>query len=102
MTVKTAGILLGLAMLAVLALGLWYQQRHPREIVATGEIRVESKARPGSPMTLATRTVAIGPARIQEVRMPNGTWIDCAGDCRKAALEAGPDFWDALARDRGR
>lgn len=97
MTIKTAGLLLGLAMLGVLAFGFWYQQRHPRQVIAVGEIRVESKVRPG-PMVLATRTVAIGPRRIQEVAMPNGTWIDCAGDCRKAALEAGPDFWDALSR----
>ena len=52
-------------------------------------------------MTLETRVVMVGSVRLEEIRMPNGTWIDCAGDCRKTALEAGPDFWDAL-RDRSR
>ena len=33
--------------------------------------------------------------------MPDGTGIDGAGDCAKAALDAGSDFWDAQTRDRG-
>jgi hypothetical protein len=101
MSVKMGGLLLGLFMLAILAYGLWYQNRHPRQIISTGQIRVEGKSRPGAPMTLETRRVRVGAVEFEEVRMPNGTWIDCAGDCRKAALEAGPDFWDAL-RDRSR
>lgn len=99
---KIGAILVGLVMLAVLGLGLWYQSRNPRVIVANGTVRVESRARPGSPMTLETRHVQVGPTEFDEVRMPNGTWIGCAGDCSKAALDAGPDFWDVQARDRGR
>lgn len=101
MSVKTGGILLALFMLAILAYGLWYQSRHPRQIISTGQVRVESKSRPGTPMTLETRRVRVAAAEFEEVRMPNGTWIGCAGDCRKAVLEAGPEFWDAL-RDRSR
>ncbi len=93
--------LVGGIMLAVLAYGLWFQRQNPRQIVGTGQIRVESKARPGAPMTLETRQIQMGSQRFEEVRMPNGTWIGCAGDCRKAALDAGPDFWDAL-RDRSK
>ena len=101
MSIKLAGLLLGAAMLAILGYGLWYHWVHPRQIVATGSVRVESRARPGGPMTLKTRVVLVGAVRLEEVEMPNGTWIDCAGDCRKAALDSGPDFWDAL-RDRSR
>lgn len=101
MSVKLGGLLLGLFIIALLAYGLWYQSRHPRQIISTGTIRVESKSRPGAPVTLETRRVRVATTEFDEVRMPNGTWIGCAGDCRKAALEAGPDFWDAL-RDRSR
>ncbi len=101
MSVKRGGLLLGLFIVALLAYGLWYQSGHPRQIVGNGQIRIESNARPGAPMTLETRRVRVAVAEFEEVRMPNGTWISCAGDCRKAALEAGPDFWDAL-RDRSR
>ena len=51
-------------------------------------------------MTLETRVVKIANTRFEEVRMPSGIWIGCAGDCRQAALDAGPDFWDALARGK--
>ena len=95
---KWGAYLVGGLMLAVLAFALWYQQRYPREIVSTSRIRVESKARRGNPMTLETRVVQVGATHFEEVRMPNGTWIGCAGDCRKAALDAGPDFWEAQSR----
>ena len=29
-----------------------------------------------------------------EVRLPGGTWVDCAGDCRLTAVEQSIDFWD--------
>ncbi len=92
--------IVGGLIIAVLGFALWYQQQYPREIVSTSSIRVVSTLRPGPPMALETRVVKIANNRFEEVRMPNGTWIGCAGDCRKAALDAGPDFWDAQARDR--
>lgn len=92
--------IVGGLIIAVLGFALWYQQQYPREIVSTSSIRVVSTLRPGPPMALETRVVKIATNRFEEVRMPNGTWIGCAGDCRKAALDAGPDFWDAQARDR--
>ena len=95
---RWGAFVVGGLMLAVLVVALWYQQRYPREILSTARIRVESKVRPGNPMMLETRVVKVGAARFEEVRMPNGTWIGCAGDCRQAALDAGPDFWDAQAR----
>ena len=29
-----------------------------------------------------------------EVRLPGGTWVGCAGDCRESVLEKTLDFWD--------
>ena len=95
---KYGAYIVGGAALAVLAFALWYQQRHPRIIEGTSTVRVESRVRLGRPVTLQTRAVRIANSRFEEVQMPNGTWIGCAGDCRKAALDAGPDFWDAQAR----
>ncbi|MEZ5854929.1 MAG: hypothetical protein R3D67_09380 [Hyphomicrobiaceae bacterium] len=82
--------------------GLWYQRQNPRRILSYGSQSVASRLNPGAPVTLKTRTVAIGPRQIQEIELPNGTWIDCAGNCAKAAREAGPEFWDTLNRNTGR
>jgi hypothetical protein len=30
----------------------------------------------------------------REVRLPGGTWLDCAGDCRQTLADATIDFWD--------
>ena len=95
---KPGALFVGGLILCVLVFALWYQQRDPRVIRSTSIIRVASSKQGGAPMTLETRVVRIADTRFEEVRMPNGTWIGCAGDCRKAALDAGPDFWDAQAR----
>lgn len=29
-----------------------------------------------------------------EVRFPNGTWINCSGDCREKLRDEHLDFWD--------
>lgn len=100
MTVKTGGLILALAMLAIVAAGLWYRYGQPRRVVATGTVRLAS-GEGGPPVTLRTRVVMIGSVRFDEVEMANGTWIDCAGDCARAAREAGPGFWDALNRKAG-
>ena len=97
---KYGAWIVGVLIISVLAFALWYQRQYPREIISTSTIRVVSASRPGPPMSLQTRVVKIANTRFEEVRMPNGTWIGCAGDCRRAALDAGPDFWDAQARDK--
>ncbi len=79
--------------LAVLAYALSYQRDNPREIVATGAARVESSRPGGAAQTLRTRDVRIAGVVFKEIEMPNGTWIPCAGDCARAAREAGEDFW---------
>jgi len=79
--------------LGVLGFALWYSQQYPREIVAQGSVRVTSPRAGGGTVTLRTRDVSINKAVFKEVELPNGTWIDCAGDCARAAREAGDGFW---------
>ena len=79
--------------LGVLGFALWYSQQHPREIVGHGTVRVASPRAGGGSTTLKTRDVSINKVVFKEVEMPNGTWIDCGGDCARAAREAGDGFW---------
>ena len=83
--------------LGALGFALWYSQQHPRQIVGRGVVRIETG---GHTETLQTRDVDINGVRFSEVEMPNGTWIDCGGDCGRAAHDAGAGFWDKQARDR--
>ncbi len=86
-------------MLAVIGYAAWYTQRHPREIVGTGRVQVRSERAGGPTVSLRTRDVSINGVTFQEVELPNGTWIACAGDCATAAREAGDGFWDKHQRD---
>ena len=65
--------------------GIWNEWRHPPRLMATGEIAVDNApgARPER-LTLATRKIAVGAVVREEVRLPGGSWIDCAGDCGRA------------------
>jgi hypothetical protein len=75
-----------------LAFALWYSRQYPREIVGQATIEVTG-VRGQAPVRLKTRDVSINKVVFKEVEMPNGTWIDCAGDCAKAARDAGDGFW---------
>jgi hypothetical protein len=99
MSGRTVGVLLAILMFGVLAYGLWYQRQYPREIVKTGTVVVQSHGAGGAPVSLKTRDVSINGVVFSEVELPNGTWIGCQGDCRKAVREAGSDFWETRARD---
>ncbi len=77
---------------AALAFVFWYSRQHPREIVGHGRIDVTGVRGQGI-ATLQTRDVSINGVVFKEVEMPNGTWIDCAGDCAQAARDAGDGFW---------
>jgi hypothetical protein len=44
---------------------------------------------PNTSITAPTRPSRWG----REVRLPGGTWIDCAGDCREKLRETTIDFW---------
>lgn len=85
--------------LSVLVFGLWYQNRHPREIIGSGSVRVVRTN--GTAATHATRTVSINGAVFQEVALPNGTWVECGGgDCARAAREAVESFWQLQDQTR--
>jgi hypothetical protein len=99
MSGRYVGVLVALFVLSLLAYGLWYQRQHPREIIGTSTITVQSRKSDGGTVTLKTRDIAINGVKFSEVELPNGTWIDCQGDCRRAAREAREDFWEARARD---
>lgn len=77
--------------------GLWNQRQHPPRIVATGTVDVEDKAK-GRKLTLPTRTIETGTIRSVQVELPNGTWIDCAGDCRETVLREHLEFWQERQR----
>ena len=97
---KMMGLIAAVLVLAVLAFGLWYQRQYPRQILRTGVITMDAKKPGGQRITLNMRDVQIRDTVFQEVEMPNGTWIDCAGDCRRAAHEAGDGLWEKIERER--
>jgi hypothetical protein len=90
LNVVAAAVVAG--MLGVLAYALWYSKQYPREIVGQGSIEVTG-VRGGTAVRLKTRDVSINKFVFKEVEMPSGSWIDCAGDCAKAARDAGDGFW---------
>jgi hypothetical protein len=87
------------AILGFLAFAFWYQSQHPRVIVSSGSIEVTG-VRGGGAVRLKTRDVSINTVVFKEVEMPNGTWIDCAGDCAKTAREAGDGFWQGQINNK--
>jgi hypothetical protein len=57
----------------------------------SGESSIKACSRNGHGcITTLVRQGRQGP----EVRMPSGTWISCAGDCRDTVIEKTLDFWD--------
>jgi hypothetical protein len=96
---NTIMAILAAFIVAVLGFMFWYQRQHPREIVGTGAIELAG-VRGSGRVTLKTRDVAINGVVFKEIEMPNGTWLDCAGDCAKAAREAGDGFWTAQTNNR--
>ena len=97
---RMIGIMFAVGLAAFLAFALWYQQRHPRTIVATGTVTVTSKRPPFGAVTLNTRDVSINGVTFKEVELPGGTWIDCAGDCPMAVRHAREEFWDTQSPPR--
>lgn len=59
---------------------------------------VTAKSRYGvQTISAPTRPSAFG----REVRLPGGTWIDCAGDCRETLREESIDFFYKLQERSG-
>lgn len=95
MNLRHAPYLIALLGLAIVAWGLWNEHAHPPRVIASGAIEVDNihGATPGR-LRLATRTLEIGTVRRLEIELPNGTWIDCAGDCPRAVRSALTAIWD--------
>lgn len=93
MPMKLVPIAILLLGLGIVGYGLWYRKLNPPRVVATGRLKVEDIAT-GRDLVFETRQVAIGTIRIEEVRLPNGTWIDCRGDCRDTVRREHLEFWD--------
>ena len=97
---KIFGVLIGIVGAIVLAYGIWYHRVHPREVIRQGSVAIETKGKGGPVKTSArTRTVRVGAVILNEVELPGGTWVDCAGDCATAYREATTDFWDTQSRN---
>ena len=89
-----AALLMMALVLGVLVFAHWYERRYPREIIRTGTVQVRSQRPGGGVATHKTRDVSVNGVVFQEVALPSGSWIDCAGDCERAAREAGEAFWE--------
>jgi hypothetical protein len=85
----------------LVAYGVWYHRQHPREIIKTGSLTIDPKRAGLTPVVARIRTVKVGAVLLNEIEMPNGTWIDCAGDCDQAYKAATTEFWDIRDRERG-
>jgi hypothetical protein len=97
-TPKFFAVLIAVAIVVIAAYGIWYQRAHPRVIVKTGTVNVTKPG--GASLVARTRTVQVGAVLLNEVELPGGTWIDCAGDCATAFNEAQSDFWAKQDRER--
>lgn len=54
-----------------------------------GSIKVCSKTQSSKCTSGPVRATALG----KQVRLPGGTWVDCAGDCREKLRIKTVDFW---------
>lgn len=101
MNLRLAPYLITFLALAIVAWGLWNERTHPQRVVASSTIEVDNShgAAPAR-LRLAIRTVEIGTVRRDEIELPNGTWIDCAGDCHHAVRAALTAIWDEQKRLR--
>jgi hypothetical protein len=54
-----------------------------------GQVNSCSKLHAGKCATGSVRTTTLG----KQVRLPGGTWVDCAGDCQDKLRVKTVDFW---------
>lgn len=97
MSLKWAALAIAVLGLGIASYGIWRQLESPPRVLSTGNILVEDG--PGK-RRLLTRSMAIGRNVVMEVELPNGTWIDCGGDCPDAARKATVGFWDEQRKNR--
>lgn len=75
----------GLAAAAAFAFALPAQAVEGR----MGGVSACSKQHSGKCVTGAVKNYSLG----QKVRLPGGTWVDCAGDCKERLRTKTVDFW---------
>ena len=90
---KLAPFLILVLGLGIVAYGLWYRHVNPPRITGSGQVKI-SDSKTGRELVLETREVTSGAIKTQEVKLPNGTWIDCRGDCRETVRKEYLEFWD--------
>ena len=98
---KAAPYLIGLLMAVILGYGLYLQFKHPRRITGYGQVTAKSRYTPGKVVKLRTRDLEGSGTTFKEVELPNGTWIDCGGDCAEAVRREHLDLWETK-REEGR
>ncbi len=96
--VATAIAIVGLGMAGY---GIWQQIANPPRVLSVGNVDVaDPRGGDVKKVRLVTRSVAVGKTVRSEVELPNGTWIDCSGDCADAARKATIDFWEEIRKSR--
>ena len=94
MSLKWAAVGIALLGIGIITYGTWMRYQYPARVISEGSIEVVLRGTDKGKVRLPTRKVATGGVTLEEVKLTNGTWIDCAGDCARAVRRAGPDFWD--------
>jgi hypothetical protein len=99
MNLRSVAALIAIAGAATAAYGLWYRAAHPTRVVRDGDLMVKrGSGATAERVRLRIRTLANGTVTRDEIELPGGTWIDCAGDCAKSAASALDDLWQDQQR----
>jgi hypothetical protein len=83
---------------AIVGYGLWRRQQDPPKVISIGSFEYKDKL--GTSLVFPKRVVAVAGFETTEVQLPNGTWIDCRGDCAKAIREEHAEIFDAQRERR--
>ncbi len=80
MSLKWVAIALALIGFGLVGYGTWMHYKDPSRVISQGSIEVVVRGTATGKVRLPTRRVATGGVTLEEVKLPNGTWIDCGGD----------------------
>lgn len=83
---------------AIVGYGLWQRQKSPPTVLATGTFEFKDKL--GTSLVFPSRRVSVAGFETSEIRLPNGTWIDCRADCAQTIRDQHVEFWDAQQMKR--
>jgi hypothetical protein len=102
---KWAPWLIGLVGLGIVGYGTYMRRDEPETVIRESRIEVPDPKAPPSKendtkVAFKTRTVRVGGITTDQIQLPGGTWIDCAGDCRDALRKSTTDFWEEQRKKR--